>query len=147
MTTITPKERAELRRVHDLNRYAMSSPTILRLLDALEAAEAARDAAIRECPTIATDHGRAKGYADGMEIRALAAESRAAELERQRDWLAGVLGIACRSVDCPVKDESCPIPRRICGDVTPGDWAAAAADELHGKTIGDLILEAQEGKE
>jgi len=82
MSTITPEERANIRHPSNFHDYDRK-----RLLDALEADEAARDAAIRELGTIATDYGRAQGYAEGMAMRAKSAEARAAEAERQRDRL------------------------------------------------------------
>ena len=134
MTTITQEERAELRRSTNKYQHVLCSTDhiINRLLDALESAESARDAAIREYTTIATDYGRAKGYADGMEIRAKSAESRVAELERQRDRLASKLSYACHSVGCPMEDD-CPFPLVRCEGVTPEDWINACPSPVGDK--------------
>ena len=150
MTTITLEKRKRWRERALLFGHVAGSPSyqIMQLLDALREAEARIEEfqGIRNRLDVLMDEAEARHLEDRHTLQALASEhaARAAELERQRDWLANILGLACRASDCPVKDESCPIPRRICGDVTTGDWANAAADELHGKTIGDFIVEAQE---
>ena len=103
---ITPEERAELRRIHDLNRYSIASPTILRLLDALDAEEARIDE-LEDwgCRLVfnLTDGKMSKLYDVGVIVDEVSdswnelvreevakSENRAAELERQRDKLAHI---------------------------------------------------------
>ena len=138
-TTITPEERAELRRVHSITSYPQdfqakyselvkhtASPDVLRLLDALGEAEAL--AARYDSDTL---YWRGKYEAT---------EARAVKAEVERDVLAEYLcsfGSPCEFDDCPCSSDECDKHEGIVAGECWIKWAAQeAAKACISKTAG-----------
>ena len=56
-----------------------------------------------------------------------ASNTRAAELERQRDRLAGIAKYACTDGECPMDGAPCPFSDKDCEYVSVEDWLEWAA--------------------